>query len=85
MGEEPNELTTLSPTKIYDFLGYIPRDGNATDLAEKIKQYRIHKGLSLRRLAKELGIDPGTLGSWEKGERKPTARFKSLLARHGLT
>jgi transcriptional regulator with XRE-family HTH domain len=37
--------------KIYDFLGYIPPQCNVTTRGEKIKQYRIQKGLSLRKLS----------------------------------
>jgi len=33
--------------------------GKATTMEEVIKQYRIRKGLSLGKLAKVLGIDPG--------------------------
>ena len=57
---------------IYDFLGYDPLKSNANTLGERIRQYRIQKGLSLRKLAKELGVDPGTLARWEKDERKPS-------------
>lgn len=57
--------------KIIKFLGYDPLQSNATTLCERLKEYRIQKGLSLRRLAKELGIDPGTLANLEKGVRKP--------------
>jgi len=39
--------------KIYHFLGCNPSQSNATTLGEKIKEHRIQKGLSLRKLAKE--------------------------------
>ena len=61
--------------KIYNFIGYNPLQSNATSLGEKIKQYRIQKGLSLRKFAMQLGVDPATLARWEKGTRKPTKRF----------
>lgn len=77
-----NNLTTprlyLLP-KIYHFLGYNPSQGNATTFGEKIKEYRIQRGLNLRRLAKELGIDPGTLAGWEKGMREPRRKLKKRL------
>lgn len=47
---------------------------------EKVNQYRIQKGLSLRRLAKQLGIDPATLASWEKGESEPTGKLKERVS-----
>ena len=65
--------------KIIKFLGYDPLQGNATGLGEKIKQYRVRKGLSLRKLAKELGIDPGTLARWERDRGLPNATIKRLL------
>src|SRR5882762_6941678 len=36
--------------KIIKFLGYDPLQRNATSLGQRIKQYRIQKGLSLRKL-----------------------------------
>ena len=61
--------------KIYNFLVYIPSQCNATALRERIKQYRIQKELSIRRLAKEWGIDPGTLARWEGGRSNPTRKL----------
>ena len=65
--------------KIIGFLGYDPVRGNATTLGEKIKQYRIQKGFSLRKLAKELRIDPGTVAKWEIGRSNPRTAFKLRL------
>ena len=65
--------------KIYEFLGGNPVRGNATSLGEILKQYRIQKGLSMRRLATELGVDPGTLAKWEKGYHEPRGKLKELM------
>jgi len=65
--------------KVYSFLGYNPLQSNANSLGEKIKQYRIQRGLSLRKLAKQLGIDPTTLTRWEKGMREPQRALKQRL------
>jgi len=77
-----NNLTTprlyLLP-KICHFLGSNPLQVNPTTLGEKIKQYRIQKGLSLRKLAKELDIDPGTLARWEKYMREPKGKLRVRL------
>jgi transcriptional regulator with XRE-family HTH domain len=35
--------------------------------------------LSLRKLAKELDVDPGTLARWEKGQSYPKPAFKLRL------
>jgi DNA-binding transcriptional regulator YiaG len=65
--------------KIMEFLGYNPLQSDATTLGEKIKQCRIREGLSLRRLARELGIDPGTIANWERGRSNPKRAFMSWL------
>ena len=65
--------------KIIEFPGYDPLQSNATTLGERIKQYRIQKGLSLRRLAEELGVDPGTLAKWERGYHEPRGKLKELM------
>jgi DNA-binding XRE family transcriptional regulator len=69
-----NNLTILRLyllPQIYHFIGYNPLQSNATSLGEKIKQYRIRNGFSLRKSAKELGVDPGTLPKEKKGEVIP--------------
>jgi len=65
--------------KIIEFLGYDPLQSNATTLGEKIKQYRIQRGLSLRKLAKELGVDPGTLARREVGESELCGKLKKRI------
>jgi len=65
--------------RIIKFLGCDPLQSNATTLGQKIKQYRIQKGLSLSRLARHLGIDPGTLARWEKHESEPTGKLKERV------
>jgi transcriptional regulator with XRE-family HTH domain len=37
------------------------------------------KGLILRTLAKQLGVDPGTLTKWEKGECEPHGKIKEKV------
>ncbi len=77
-----NNLTTprlfLFP-KIYHFLGSNPLHKNATSLGDKIRHYRIQKGLSLGRLAKEMGVDPGTLARWERGRSSPNGKLVNRL------
>jgi transcriptional regulator with XRE-family HTH domain len=74
-----NNLTSLRLyllSKALDFLCYNPLQSNATTLGERIKQYRIQKGLSLSRLAEELGVDSGTLARWGNGRSKPKTGCK---------
>ncbi len=65
--------------KIYEFLGGNPLKGNATSLAESTKQYRFAHGLSLRKLAKLLMVDPGTVAKWEKGRSLPGGKAEQRL------
>jgi len=67
--------------KIINFLGYDPLQSNATTLGERIEQYLIQKGLSLRKLAKGLGIDPATIARWENVESKHTRQFSTIEER----
>jgi len=50
-------------------------------LSEALKAYRLMHGLSQKKLAKFLGIDPTTLARWEKRTSKPGAMLSRRLAR----
>lgn len=52
-------------------LGYNPLPEPKT-LAERLVQHRRVLGMSQTELASKLGVDPGTLARWERGEREPT-------------
>lgn len=57
--------------KVVEFLGYFPFGNNVLSLPDQIKAYRIREGLSLRKIAKILGVDPGTVARWENEGRVP--------------
>jgi len=61
--------------KLIEFLGYVPFDTSTLSVGEKIVIYRRLLGLSQKRLAQHLGIDPFTLGKWEKNKRRPPQSF----------
>lgn len=65
--------------KIIQFLGCDPFSPKVTKIAERIKNYRRSRGVSLRVLAKELGIDPGTLARWERGGSEPSNKLRAKL------
>jgi transcriptional regulator with XRE-family HTH domain len=46
------------------FLGYDPRPSPAT-FGGRMRAAREAEGLSARELARQLGLDPGTLAAWE--------------------
>jgi transcriptional regulator with XRE-family HTH domain len=64
--------------KVIEFLGYDPytiKEG----LGESIIQARRALGMTQKELARRLGVDPGTLGKWERGERKPNRGMEEKI------
>lgn len=57
--------------KIYGFLGYNPLVINSKSFGKQIRLCRIQNGLSLRKMARELGVDPDTVAKWETMQRVP--------------
>jgi transcriptional regulator with XRE-family HTH domain len=43
-------------------------------LGERIKKWRLERGLFQRNLAKLIGVDEMTIVNWEKGRTKPTKK-----------
>ena len=72
--------------KVIEFLENDPFPGMAITMGERIKQYRRKQGLSIKKLAKILDIDPTTLARWERGTKKTRKktldRLNHLLSRH---
>ncbi|TKJ32914.1 MAG: hypothetical protein CEE38_22085 [Planctomycetes bacterium B3_Pla] len=65
---------------IIEHLGYIPFDIQFANLGQKIRVYRQLLGLRQRDLARQLGVDPTTVGYLEKGKHKPAKRLARELA-----
>ena len=66
--------------RIVAFLEYDPYDANSPkDLAQRIASTRQRLGITQRKLAQQLGIDPSTLGRWERGIGQPSERLASAL------
>ena len=61
--------------KIIEFLGRDPFAKEAENLGERIREYRRVHGLTQKKFAAQLGIDPTTLASWETGEHQPTKKL----------
>jgi transcriptional regulator with XRE-family HTH domain len=49
-------------------------------LIEGLKAYRLMHGLTQKKLAKVLKIDPTTLARWERGTSKPGTKSRNRLA-----
>ncbi len=73
---------------IIRFLSYVPFDttGDSSPLFRRLEHYRRVRGLSQKRLAGMLGVDPSTLAWWEKGRSQPQGellnRITGLLVAH---
>ena len=59
---------------IIEFLGDDP-DPEPEGLGQRIEWARRRGGLSIRELARRLGVDPETLRRWERGIRIPRGRW----------
>lgn len=65
--------------KIIEFLGYIPFNAKSNSLREQIVTYRRVHGLTQKKLACLLGIDPTSIGHWERGEHWPQKQLLDKL------
>lgn len=66
--------------KIIEFIGYQLEVEPDDSLGGKIRQYRRINGLSLKALAKRLGVDTDTVRGWERNEHKPKRRLRKRLS-----
>ena len=60
--------------KIIEFLNYVPSNNLPKTFGDKIINIRRLFGITQKELAHRLGIDPTTLGRWEKGKSRPLKR-----------
>jgi transcriptional regulator with XRE-family HTH domain len=65
---------------IIQFLGYNPLPEPNT-IPERLATVRRALGLSQRKMAGKLGVDPGTLMGWEAGRHQPTRKSLDLIRR----
>ena len=63
---------------IIQFLGYNPLP-MPKSLAEHLAKARRALGLSQRKMAVRLGVDPATLMGWEAGRHQPTEKSLALI------
>jgi transcriptional regulator with XRE-family HTH domain len=66
--------------RIIKFLGRDPFENEPAALGERIREYRRVQGLSLKKLADQLGVDQATLGGWERGKRQPSNELFDKLS-----
>ena len=60
--------------KIIEFLGRDPFEAKAESLGDRIYKYRRTHGISQRKLARLVGVDPSTIAAWEMAENLPKRR-----------
>lgn len=65
---------------IVRFLGYDPLPPGDT-LPERLRSARRQLGLTQRKMAERLGVDPCTLRDWENERHQPTEASLNLIAR----
>ena len=61
--------------KIIKFIGYIP----CKTSVENIKMSRQLLGISQEFLAKQIGVDPGTVARWETGKGAPSKKQLTMI------
>lgn len=64
---------------IFGFLGYCPFELDISTSIGRIKAYRYLNGLSQKRLAKMVDVDPSTVLAWENGKGCVSDKLKVLL------
>jgi transcriptional regulator with XRE-family HTH domain len=77
-------LSLAQIPRIIELLGRDPFEKSAEKMGDKIREYRRIHGLTQRKFAVQLGIDPTTLAGWEKGEHRPTKRLLNHMKQFGL-
>ena len=65
--------------RIIEFLGYVPDVDRPLTVDQEIVCRRRLLGLSQKKLAKLLGVDPSTLGRWENGGTQPSEKLSKRL------
>ena len=65
---------------IIQFLGYNPLPA-ANSLPECLAMARMALGLSQRKMAETLGVDPATIQDWEAGRHQPAKKSLEVIRR----
>ena len=63
---------------VIEFLGFSPLLDGAT-MAQRLVNRRTTLGLTQKEFARRIGVDPGTLSRWERGNRLPQGEFLSAV------
>lgn len=77
-------VTLNAMLRMIGFLRYNPRP-EASSVAEQIKRWRTAQGLSQKRTARQMGVDPSTFARWESGRRDPKGPYRLKVDRFSST
>jgi transcriptional regulator with XRE-family HTH domain len=66
---------------IIRFIGYDPTPPPSS-LPERLRSARRELGLTQRRMAERLGVDPSTVRDWEAGNHQPTKGSMDVIGRY---
>ena len=73
--------------KIIKFIGYGPFGPPPATFPLRLRATRVAAGLTRRQLAARLGVHPGTVAEWERGDVQPlessVERLRALLGLSG--
>jgi transcriptional regulator with XRE-family HTH domain len=69
LGKEQPQIHHMP--EVIKFLGYIPIQISLITLGDRIKTFRILKGLGHKAMGEQLNVNGSTIGSWEKNEFLP--------------
>jgi transcriptional regulator with XRE-family HTH domain len=66
--------------KVIEFLDYEPNISSVKSLGQRIKAYRLTKGMTQKELARQLEVDPTTLARWEMDKNRPVGKkYKTIF------
>ena len=66
--------------KIIEFLGYLAYEPtDEEDLGGRVRRARRALGLTQKKLARLLRVDPATIEAWERGRHRPSEKLKKRL------
>jgi len=76
-----NPCLTYLP-KMISFLRYTPPpfDKESDNVIERIKLYRLTRGMSQEKFANLIGVDETTVAKWERGEHEPSKKLIKKLS-----
>lgn len=68
-----NEVSLEFKPRVYAFIGVCPYDASLT-IVERLKERREYFGLTIKKLAEILEVDPNTVSAWERRIHQPGSR-----------